>query len=375
MKNTIILILTIFSITACKDGTKEIETNAAAPADNSILLTDDQIKNSGISLGSLERKKISETLTLNGKVEVPPQNFVTMSAPMGGYMKTITLMPGMAVRKGEVLFTLEDTQYIQLQQDYLTAKARLAFEETEFRRQKELNQSKSASDKSFELAQSNYQTQLVLTKSLEEKLRLIGIKPEQLQAANITGSISVLSPINGYISKVNANTGKYIQQGEVIAELVDDRSYFLHLTAFDKDIAKLKIGQQLQAYSNVAPEKQYPCEIFLINNALNQENAGEVYARFNVAESGLMPGMFMNAGISIDSDSLYALPVDAVVSFENKNYVFLANGNNRFELKEVATGADGDGFVSILNAEEMLGKTVVTSKAYTILMAMKNTSE
>ncbi|HMF72992.1 MAG TPA: hypothetical protein VK616_16045, partial [Flavitalea sp.] len=113
--------------------------------------------------------------------------------------------------RGEIGSRVVFFPYIQLQQDYLTAKAQFAFNESEFNRQKELNLSKKAiSDKVFEQTRATYQTQNVFIRSLEEKLKLIGLNPAKLNAGTITRSINVYSPINGFVSTVNVNIGKYV---------------------------------------------------------------------------------------------------------------------------------------------------------------------
>lgn len=375
MKNILQIVLFSFILTSCKQGSDAPEATGSTPVQNSVVLTDEQINIAGIEVGRIEQKLISHELKLNGKIEVPPQNIISVSAPMGGYIKSISLIAGEAVKQGDLLFILEDTQFIQLQQDYLTAKTKLLFDEGEYRRQKELNESKSSSDKVFELAQSNYQAQLVLTRSLEEKLRIIGFKPEQINADNISGSVAIRSPRNGYVSKVQANTGKYIRQEDVILEIVDLHELFLNLTAFDNDIAKLRVGQKIQTYSNINPERFYSCEIYLINTSLNSENAGEVYCRFTDPVPELIPGMFMNANVTVQSDSANVLPADAVVTYQNKHYAFVAAGKNEFLMQQVETGTVSDGFIQLINAGDLIDRPVVTKQAYTILMALKNADD
>jgi cobalt-zinc-cadmium efflux system membrane fusion protein len=137
---------------------------------------------------------------------------VSISVPLGGYLKSTKLLPGMKVKKGEVIANIEDQQYIQLQQDYLTAKSKLSYIEKEYQRQKELNQSKASSDKVFQETETTYQGQKILVKSLSEKLRLISINPDKLDENNLSRSINLYAPIDGFVSTVNVNIGKYVTQ-------------------------------------------------------------------------------------------------------------------------------------------------------------------
>ena len=206
-------------------------------------------------------------LKLSGKIDVPPQSLLTVSAPLGGYLKSTKLLPGMAVRKGEVLAVMEDVQYIQLQQDYLTAKAQMGYLESEYQRQRELNQNQASSNKVFEQARTALQSQRVLIKGLEQKLQLIGLAPGRITAENLSRQISLRSPINGFVSAVRVNTGKYASPSDVLFELVDPSDIHLNLTVYEKDLDKLKIGQRLSAFTNNRPEIRYPASIILISAA------------------------------------------------------------------------------------------------------------
>ena len=128
MKNIFIVIILTSCLFSCKSGTKTDE-KAATTAENIATLTDAQIKNAGIVTGKIEQQNISSTIKVNGKIDVPPQNLVSISVPMGGYLKSTNLLEGMYIRKGQVLGIVEDKQYIQLQEDYLMAKAKISYEE------------------------------------------------------------------------------------------------------------------------------------------------------------------------------------------------------------------------------------------------------
>lgn len=288
----------------------------------------------------------------------------------------------MHLNKGESIAVMEDQQYIQLQQDYLIAKAKLAVAEEEFRRQEELNKSKATSDKIFQQAQAEYTSQKIMMKSLSEKLKLIGINPDNLNENSLSRSVNITSPIDGYVSKVNVNIGKYAKPEDVLFEIVNPADIHLALNIFEKDINKLSIGQKLIAYTNNNPEKKYPCEIILIGKDFGQDRSVEVHCHFEKYDATLIPGMFMNAEIELQSNNAYTLPSDAIVSFENKQYVFIAKSNTdtdsyRYEMTEVQTGNTENGFTEIIpnNESDLPNKNIAIKGAYSLLMKMKNTSE
>lgn len=371
MKNLFILFIASFVVFSCKNEATS-ENDTIKTEDKTVVLTDAQYKNANIEIGKPESKFISSTIKTTGKVDVPPQNLVSISAPLGGFLKSTKLMPGMQIRKGEVLATLEDQQFIQLQQDYLTAKAKFSLNEAEFKRQKELNESKASSDKVFEQTKANYQTEYVLLKSLEEKLKLIGLNPQKITADNISRSVSIVSPIDGFVSSVNVNIGKYVSPTDVLFELVNPTDVLLELTVYEKDVEKLAVGQKLTAVTNANSSKKYSLSVSLISRNLTN-NSVQVLCKFDESTKDLLPGMFMSAQIDLKSGEVKALPEDAVVRYGNKHYVFSEIGTKRYEMTEVAIGSTENGFTEILNAENLT--KVVTKGAYTLLMVLKNVSE
>ena len=373
MKNiTSVLFLSLLISCQSKTDTPPEETTAA---ENSVSLSDEQLKNAAIVLGKIEPRTISGVLRVNGRIDVPPQNMVSVSVPLGGYLKHTKLLPGMHVKRGEVIATMEDQQYIQLQQDYLTARARLRFITNEYNRQKELNQSKATSDKVFQQAEADYATEKINVRSLGEKLKLIGIQPDELNESNVSKSINIYSPINGYVSKVNVNIGKYTQPSEVLFELINPEDIHLALTIFEKDLRKISIGQKVIAYTNDQPQKKYECEIILIGMNLSAERSTEVHSHFEKYDKTLVPGMYMNAEIELMNKHVFALPEDAIVRFENKLFVFVEEGNKNYALTEVRTGDSENGFVEILEGENLKDKNIAVKGAYSLLMTLKNTPE
>lgn len=375
MKN-IIIISILFLLTACGSQTTEETTRDSVTVNESLIsLSDAQLKSAGIELGKLEQKSISSIIRTSGTIDVPPQNMISVSIPLGGYLKSTKLLPGMRIRKGEVVAVMEDQQYIQLQQDYLTTKSKLAFSKAEYERQRELNQSKASSDKVFQQTQMEYNTQQITLNSLAQKLRMININTNTISPNTISRTIPVFSPINGFVSKVNVNVGKFVNPADILFELIDPSSVHLNLKIFEKDLDKLYIGQKLYAFTNNQPSKRYLCEISLITRDLSADRTAEVHCHFENIDKNLVPGMYMNAEIEVKSNTVNAIPEEAIVNFEGKDYVFINKAGKQFEMLEVETGVKENTFAEVINSDSFTGKKIVTRGAYTLLMALKNKSE
>lgn len=371
----LVLISAVFLLLSCGSKTESTNEEVAQTVSNQLTLTDAQLKSANLKIGKLEYKEVSSILKLNGKMDVPPQNMVSISMPLGGYLASTSLLPGMHVRKGEVIAVMEDQQYIQLQQEYLTTKAQLKFAEMELNRQKELNKTQSVSDKVFQMAQMEYTTFKVALKSLAEKLNLINVSVARLNEDNITKSVKIVSPIDGYVSSVKCNVGKYVTPSDVLFELIDPSDIHLNLNVYEKDLSKIEIGQKLFAYTNSDPEKRYSCEIILISQDISKQRSAEVHCHFEKYDNALFPGMYMNAEVEVKSKKVLTLPEHSIVTFEGKNYIFTKSAAKTFNMEEVQVGVTEAGFTEILNDSFFEGKQVVTEGTYTLLMALKNKLE
>lgn len=376
MKNKLIITLILGLIIACKPSTTT-KVSAEKEVINTVKLNDAQLKNAQLSTGKLEQKTMSYKLKVNGKISIPVQNAISISAPLGGYLKWTNLSEGKQVKKGEIIASLEDQQYIQIQQDYLSAKAQFSGIEKEYLRQKSLNANKATSDKIFENAEATYLSQKILIKSLSEKLKLIQINPDQLNETNLSRNINIYSPINGFVRSVKTTIGRYVSPTEVLFELTNPSDLYLSLTVFEKDINKLKIGQEIIAYSNQSSQEKFKGKIQTIGKDISADRSLTVYCTFNTKDQTLIPGMYMNAEIDVASSLEYVIPNEAIVKNEGKEYVFIQQNPTTFKMIEVISGTSDNGLtqISIPNSANTADDIFVTKGAYTLLMQLKNMGE
>ncbi|OXB11208.1 efflux transporter periplasmic adaptor subunit [Flavobacterium plurextorum] len=372
MKTYIITIFGLLLLVSCNSDKKNQEKETVQKQENTIQLSSEQIKNAGLVVGNPEERTVKGILQLQGTVTVPPKSVVSVSIPLGGYIKKTDLMAGMHVRKGQLLAVVEDMQYIQLQQDYLTAKEKFQLAKSEYDRQKELNAKKASSDKLYEQTATEMHTQRIYMSSLAQKLSLLGINVKTLSASNISKTVSIVSPINGVVSKINVNVGKYIAPTDMLFELMEMSDIVLVMNAFEKDIHLLSVGQTVSAFTNANPTKKFPAKIAYINRSLNDDRAAEVICKVNQYDSALIPGLFINAEAEFENEKAITVPEDAVVRWQGKFFVFALSGNNQYKMAAVEPGTTTDGFRQIKSSAIDKSSKIVIKNAYTLLMTFMN---
>lgn len=375
MKPFLLYILLLGMLAGCSN--EEPQAEEVAPASETLVnFTASQIESASITIGKAEEQLLHETLRLNGVIDVPPSNTVSISFPFGGYLKSMNLLPGTPVKKGQVLAVIEDKEIVQIQQDYLVARSKLEYANLDYDRQKSLNEAKANSNKVFEQARMEKQTQEVLVKSLAEKLRLAGINPANLTESSISRRVNVLSPVNGFVSKVNVNTGRYIQPTDVLFELIDPSHIHASLTVFEKDLVRIRKGQKAFISLVEEPEKEYTSEVFEITKGVDENRAGSIHCHFERLPVNVRPGMFVNARINLNERKSLAVPEDALVRYQGKEFLFVKRSASAFEMMPVQTGFRQEGMVEILQpSEEIKNDSLILTNAFTALMKLKNVSE
>jgi RND family efflux transporter MFP subunit len=375
-------ILLIF--TSCNGGKKgNAETKEMIP-ENIVELREDQAKLANIELGSIEMRSISGTLKVNGTVTVSPQNLATISMPLGGYVKNTSLVPGSAVTKGQTLAILENQDFIDIQQNYLEAKNKLEYAEAEYKRHTELYKDDVYSQKNVQDVTANYKNLKSQVKALEQKLALIGINSANLNEDNISRTIEVTSPISGYIKTANINIGKYVSPSDIMFEITNSDKLLLELTLFEKDASKVTIGQKIRFFINNETE-QHVAVVYQTGKSINADKTLKVYASVTGTCKNVFPGMYVNAIIETSNNKVTTLPNEAIVSFDDKNYIFVYEKEKQedgkpfteYRIIEVQKGVTDGGFTEIILPAEFDLKTnkVVLKGAYNLLSAKKNAGE
>jgi cobalt-zinc-cadmium efflux system membrane fusion protein len=235
-------------------------------------------------------------ISFNGILTVFPQHHATITLTMGGTVHSTSLLAGNYIRKGTILATLENPEFISLQQSYLEAYAQTEYLETEYKRQERLSAQEVASQKRFQESKAEYLSMKSRLEAASAQLTILGIDPKELLNTGIRPYLEVKSPLNGYITGLNINLGKYVSPGEPICEVVNKEETLLHLTAYEKDIDNLEIGALVEFRVNGIAEKTFNAEIISIGQAVDRVNRSfEVYAKVKEANSQFRPGMYVTA--------------------------------------------------------------------------------
>lgn len=310
-----------------------------------------------MALGSLQEMDMPLVVTATGMIDVPPSNRALVSAYQAGYIKNTPLLVGDQVRQGQVVVTMEHPEFVRLQQQYLEISGQLTYLKAEYERQQALLEAQVTSRKNFLKAESDYNTAMATYMGLGKTLELLNIDPAQVQRGELASVVPVLAPIGGRVTRVNVSKGMFVAPSDPILEIIDRDHIHLELAVFEKDILKVKEGQQIRFTIPEAEPAWFDASVYLVGTSLETSSRTvKVHAHLEGDRpSGLAIGMFVEAEIRVAGTAESALPEEAVIRREDGAYAFLLKGQEndqyQFELVRVEPGVTSGGFTAIGNPE------------------------
>lgn len=358
---------------------------------NVVELTDAQFKVAAISFGAIEMKQISGTFKANGVLDVPPQQQVSISVPMGGFLKSTGLLQGKRVKKGELIAVIENPDYVQMQQDYLEAKSQLEYAKADYERQQELAKENINAQKTVQQAKANFQTLQAKVAGLKEKIKVSGLNLPAVDNGRIQSSINIYSPIHGFVTEVNVNVGKFVNPTDILFEIVDTEHLHAELTVFEKDIPRLQLGQKVRfTLANETTERT--AKVYLIGREISNDRTVRIHCHIDKEDIHLLPGMYLKAVVETGQTQVPALPDEAIVDFEGKKYIFIPSQEkhageaaakneaqieaaHHFNMVAIETGNSDMGYTEVAVPDSVNKSSIVIKGAYALLSKMKNSEE
>ena len=335
-----------------KDTDKHSDNKEIVENKDLIVVSKEQFESEKMKLVNLQDLSFPTYIKTTGMIDVPPSSKAIISAYVGGYIKNSPLLIGDEVKKGQALVTIENLDFIQMQQEYLEAFEQLTYLKSEYERQKELFSEKISSKKSFLKAESDYKKTNAMYNGLRKKLQMLNINPKSVESGNLTSVSTIYSPINGSITDVNVSTGTHISPADRIMEIVNTEHIHLELKVFEKDVLKIKKGQKVIFRIPESSDESFEGDIHLIGNSIDENRTVQVHAHIDhEIKHNFIVGMFVETDIVIEDSISKALPESAFVDVNNKNYVLILkstdNENYTFIKKEIIVGETYNNFTEL----------------------------
>jgi len=335
--------------------------------DGLITVTEAQFQSSKMEIGSPIEQDFEVTVKSSGKIDVPSQYRAKVTTFLGGYVKATKLLVGDKVAKGQALITLENTDYLDLQKDYVEVAEQINYLKSEFERQKTLYNEKITSQKNYLKAESDYRQAKGMYQGLREKLLLLNINPANVERGKFTSQITISAPISGDVTVMNANVGMFMSPSDVILEIVDTNYLHLNLSIFEKDILHVKQGQKINFKVPEASKESFSSNVQLVGKSIeSKDRTISVFGTLSPEIKGkLLSGMFVEANIITAAKKGFGVPSDAIITENDKHYVLvLSSKTTEYKFKKVAVmvGEKSEKFIEIIPNDNVNAKTKLLTK-------------
>lgn len=317
-----------------------------------IVVTKAQFESENMKLVGLQDFAFPTHVKTTGIIDVPPNSKAVISAYVGGYIKNSPLLIGDKVKKGQALVTIENLDFIELQQEYIEVAEQLTYLRSEYERQKELYSENISSKKSFLKAESDYKRTHAMYNGLRKKLEMLNINPVSVEEGKMTSVSTIYSPLSGSITDIEISTGTYVSPADEIMTVVNTDHIHLELKVFEKDVLKIKKGQKVIFRIPESTDEVFEGDILLIGRSIDKNRTVQVHAHIDHdIKHDFIVGMFVETDIIVEDNTSKGLPEAAFIDVNDKNYILIFKSKDNEEYtflkKEILLGKGHNGFNSM----------------------------
>lgn len=344
-----------------------------------IPLTEKQVNAVDLKMGMAQNREMDATISAKGSLVLRAQNMGEVASLMGGVVKAIYVKEGQLVKKGQVVATVENTDVVSLQREYFTAYKESELAKVDMERQLMLSKQGAGVKRTLQQAQKDYQVAHANLLGIGRQLAQMGISTSAVAKGKFTTAFPLHAPISGVVSQLTASLGSYADMQTPLMKIRNTQAVECDLNVFEKDLAKVKVGNRVTFSLTNQPGVKLSGTVYGMNQYFNDgsksvavhvkmDDASLKTSRVNHVK--LFDGMYVSGQIATGSQRCLALPSQAIVSTDGKQYVFALNGEPKkgeysFSRHEVTTGVTGGGFTEVKLCDHLkAGKKIVTDNAF-----------
>jgi len=323
----------------------------AMPAGGRIELTTAQIRQFGVTFGSVEQRTLVTELRVPGTVVGDETRIVQLALKFGGYVERLhASVTGQPVRAGQQLMEVYSPEVFAAMQELLVA---VRFERTP---------AGAAPVPGVPAASAN------LVTAARQRLELLGVAnsdvEETLRRGAVSRTVTVYSPAGGVVTERMVTQGQAVQAGQTLYTIADVSGVWVNADVRESDAAQVQVGTGADVEMASMPGRPFKGMVTYVYPTLTP-GTRTVTARVSVANVGgqLRPGMFATVHLRAPGRRALTVPTSALVRTGERTLVFVDFGNGRIEPHEVEIGQSTSEYTEVLSGLEP-GQRVVTSAQF-----------
>lgn len=370
---TVITFVGFSFLSQSKAETSESENQEEEIDFQNIPLSEKQVKAVDLKMGEAQEREMDAMLHVNGSLVLRAQDMGNVSSLMGGIVKNVYVKEGQMVSRGQVVATIENTDVVTLQREYYTAYKESEMARLELDRQKTLASAGAGIKKTLQMSEKNYKVAQANLLGTGRQLQQMGISTKEVAKGKFTTVFPLRAPISGTVSDMQASLGSYADMQTPLMKIRNNHAVECDLNVFEKDIAKVKVGDQVLVSLTNQPGVNVSGRVYGMNQYLNKGTKSvAVHVKLDAKRGAkLFEGMYVSGQIATGRQLCMTLPDKAIVSADGKQYVFALNqqhskgGTYSFSRHEVTTGVSNNGYTEVALCKHLKkGQKIVTDNAF-----------
>lgn len=370
---TVITFVGFSFLSQSKAETPESENQEEEIDFQNIPLSEKQVKAVDLKMGEAQERELDAMLHVNGSLVLRAQDMGNVSSLMGGIVKNVYVKEGQMVSRGQVVATIENTDVVTLQREYYTAYKESEMARLELDRQKTLASAGAGIKKTLQMSEKNYKVAQANLLGTGRQLQQMGISTKEVAKGKFTTVFPLRAPISGTVSDMQASLGSYADMQTPLMKIRNNHAVECDLNVFEKDIAKVKVGDQVLVSLTNQPGVNVSGRVYGMNQYLNKGTKSvAVHVKLDAKRGAkLFEGMYVSGQIATGRQLCMTLPDKAIVSADGKQYVFALNqqhskgGTYSFSRHKVTTGVSNNGYTEVALCKHLKkGQKIVTDNAF-----------
>ncbi len=370
---TVITFVGFSFLSQSKAETSESENQEEEIDFQNIPLSEKQVKAVDLKMGEAEEREMDAMLHANGSLVLRAQDLGNVASLMGGIVKNVYVKEGQTVSRGQIVATVENTDVVTLQREYYSAYKECEMARLELERQKTLASAGAGIKKTLQQSEKNYKVAQANLLGTGRQLQQMGISTKEVAKGKFTTVFPLRAPISGTVSDMQASLGSYADMQTPLMKIRNNHAVECDLNVFEKDIAKVKVGDQVLVSLTNQPGVNVSGRVYGMNQYLNKGTKSvAVHVKLNAKRGAkLFEGMYVSGQIATGRQLCMTLPDKAIVSADGKQYVFALNqqhskgGTYSFSRHEVTTGVSNNGYTEVALCKHLKkGQKIVTDNAF-----------
>jgi cobalt-zinc-cadmium efflux system membrane fusion protein len=320
-----------------------------------------------IKIQSAETEAYQAAFSTSGEVQAIPSQYAEIASPFAGRITKSFVRLGQKVSKGSPIFEISSPAFFEAGKVYFQTKQEMELALKNLNRQRDLLAHKIGVAKEAEEAEANYE---IKKKDYENALAAMSVYQINPNEAALGQPLIVRSPIAGEIVKNAIAIGQYIREdADALAVVADLNKVWVKAHVKEKDIPAIKHIADIKIKLAALPDMSITGKIYYIGDMLVEETRSlEVIIECDNRDHQIKPFMYGNVQLSSAPAQVVVLPNSAVLQDEDKRYVIVSEGGNKFRKASVTAVSTNDKQTAILSGIDS-GEQIVTEGAFYFIEA------